>query len=99
MKIVFDTNAWEGPKAFEIAYFHCCYDENGIPIDIAIGADENTLEAISEFCTIGWNIRETQDCDELPYTATPELCTHEALYGRLRPFAITGSPKHCVTYY
>lgn len=99
MEIKFERSTWEEPVVFEIKYFACEYDEDMRPVDIRIGADEQTLEAISEFCIIGCNIRGTQDYDRLPFIATPELCSHIALYGRLKPFTIVKKDLHKVCCY
>lgn len=99
MKIVFDTNTWEEPKSFEIKYFSCEYDENMRPIDIVIGADKETLESISEFSRIGWNICENDGSGYLPFSCSYQMCTHSALYARLVPFKIIKENMHKIIYY
>ena len=100
MKIVFDTNTWgEEPKSFEIRYFSCGYDEYIQPIDIVIGADKKTLESISKFSRLGWNICENDVNSYLPFVCSYKMCTHSALYARLAPFKIIKKNMHKIIYY
>ena len=66
--------------------------EKGKPIDIFIIASLEVLEAIAEYHSLGWNIREL---DWLDYLNNPNLkkegSTHEALYARLDSFKIEES--------
>ena len=74
-------------KYSEYEIVDICYslDECGVPIDIVITADEDTLIEITEFAMIGCNIQESYRVDK---TGEP---LHEALFARLKEFEVIGA--------
>ena len=80
-------------KYSEYEIVDICYslDECGVPIDIVITADEDTLIEIAEFAMIGWNIQESHRV-----ISKSEEPLHEALFGRLREFEVIGAE---IVYY
>lgn len=95
MKIRIKTNDYRKFEEFPIVSIKYELDENGVPVDIAIAANEETLEHISEFAQIGYNIRHLIVDGFL--TGDEELiikgATHEALYARLNHFNVVEAKK------
>lgn len=80
LKIVFNENQ------YEINNIRWEYDENNTPVDIVIYADEETLESISKFANIGWNIRK---CDPVIDTINDAISSsHCGLFARLKEFIV-----------
>jgi len=90
MKIRIKTNDYRVFEEFPIVSIKYQLDEEGIPVDITIGATEDVLEHISEFAQIGYNIRHLIVDGFL--TGDEELilkgASHEALYARLNHFNV-----------
>ena len=76
-------------KYSEYEIVDICYslDECGVPIDIVITADEDTLIEITEFAMIGCNIQESYRVSK---SGEP---LHEALFARLREFEVVGAEQ------
>ena len=85
MKIRIKTNDYRGFEEFPIVSIKYQFDEEGIPIDIAITGTEEVLEHIAEFASVGWNIKELNWDDPLLII---NGATHEALYARLQHFNV-----------
>ena len=91
MKIRIKTNDYREFEEFPIVSIRYDIDETGVPVDIVIRANEETLEHIAEFSNIGWNMKELDDY-ERKYTWAKEA-THEALYARLNHFNVLEANK------
>lgn len=95
MKIRIKTNDYRGFEEFPIASIRYNLDEEGIPVDIIIGATEDVLEHISEFAQIGYNVRHLIVDGFLDSDAELILAgaTHEALYARLNHFNVVEAKR------
>lgn len=91
MKIRIKTNDYREFEEFPIVSIKYDIDETGVPVDIVIRANEETLEHIAEFSSIGWNMKELDDY-EREYTWA-KGATHEALYARLNHFNVLEANK------
>ena len=95
MKIRIKTNDYRVFEEFPIVSIKYSLDENGVPVDIVIAANEETLEHISEFAQIGYNVRHLIVDGFLDSDAELILAgaTHEALYARLNHFNVVEAKR------
>lgn len=86
MKLRIKTNDYREFEEFPIVCIKYQLDENGIPVDIVIYGDENTLLDICEYSRLGFNIQPLDST--YSYYENIQGATHEALYARLQPFDV-----------
>jgi hypothetical protein len=99
MKLIIQTNDWRDTVEFNIAHIEYEVDENNIPFDICIAADEDTVKSIcDEYALIGCNMQELiiENYAHRPGDLAKWWglgATHECLIARLPDFFVKEAKK------
>lgn len=87
MVITFNKNTWE-EKSFQVERISYEVDDSNRPIDIQIIGEKEILEQISEYASIGFNIKPLEfPNDKLSIFLDKDM--YECLCAHLQPFVVT----------
>lgn len=94
MVITFNKNTWE-EKSFQVERISYEVDDSDRPIDIQIIGEQEILEQISEYASIGFNIQPLEFPND-KLSILPDKDMYECLCAHLQPFVVT---KHKLVIY